>query len=724
MRRRILISVGAVLLLLLLAALALPPLATQLLVSAVQARAEVAGARVAIGGPVDITWLPRPLLRAQALSVASGTNPADPLVRAASLEAMFSWAGLLRGQPEATQLRLRGVQALALPLPPGDVDIVFEGYGMQVAVTSTDLSARLAIRRDAGTVILDTIALDRGRYAATGSGGLTFEEPTRVVLRLERVTRDGAPIGSFNVAASYARDGVLIERATFRTVEGAELSVFGHGSVAAPFRFEGGDEASSGPLVEASARLSATGTADDLEVELTELDARIGEGRLGGTIRGTLGPRSRSEADLRMDRLGVDALAAVPVAALAPFAADETTVRLRIGQVVWAKTAADGVIVDMVGSDGTFDLRELAIRNLGGAPMIARGRFVAGAAAVQAETLALRYGALEGSGSGSVDWSVVRPLLRADLALGPVALEPLLGETRPLPPEPTTRRAAAAAAQAASRPPPPAAWSRERIAFPALPPFDFDVTATSQLVSWHGKRLEAARLVTRWDGETLKVEDLSGKIYGGQLGATGQATFQDEPAFIGRGQLMGGDLRLLLTDVASVDAISGRGDIAAELTTFGDNPATMIGALAGIVRIAGRDGTVTGFDLAAASERLRRMNRPTDLLELARAGSGGRTAFSTLDGLFRIERGVATTEGLRLVARGGEARMMGSINLPLWTLNLLNELKVGDPAGLPPLAIKLSGSIAAPRSIFDIERLQSELLRRTGRTNSGGPSQR
>ncbi len=707
---------------LVLAALALPPLATQLLMSAVHARAEAAGVRVTTDEPVDITWLPRPLLRAQALSVATGTNPAEPVVRATSLDAMFSWAGLLRGQPEVTQLRLRGVQALALP--PGDVDIAFEGFGMQVAVTSTDLSARLAIRRDPGTLILDTIALDRGRYTATGSGGLSFEEPTRLVLRLERVTRDGAPVGSFNVAASYTRDGVLIERATFRTVEGAELSMFGHGSIAAPFRFEGGVEASSGPLVEASARLSATGTADDFQVELTELDARIGEGRLSGTVRGALGAKSRSEADLRMDRLAVDALAAVPVAALAPLIADETTVRLRIGQVVWAKTAAEGVIVDLAGSDGIFDLRELAIRNLGGAPFIARGRFVPDATSVRAEMLALRYGALEGSGVASVDWSAERPLLRADLALGPVVLEPLLGETRPLPPEPTTRRAAAAAAQAARQPPPPAAWSRERIAFPALPPFDFDVTATSPLVSWHGKRLETARLVTRWDGDTLKLEDLSGKIYGGQLGTTGQATFQDEPAFIGKGQLSGGDLRLLLTDVAGVDAISGRGDIAAELTTFGENPATMIGALAGIVRIAGRDGTVTGFDLAAASERLRRMNRPTDLLELARAGSGGRTPFQTLDGVFRIERGVATTDGLRLVARSGEARMTGSISLPSWTLNLVNELKVGDPAGLPPLALKLSGSIAAPRSVFDIERLQSELLRRTGRSNSGGPPQR
>jgi uncharacterized protein YhdP len=137
-----------------------------------------------------------------------------------------------------------------------------------------------------------------------------------------------------------------------------------------------------------------------------------------------------------------------------------------------------------------------------------------------------------------------------------------------------------------------------------------------------------------------------------------------------------------------------------------------VNSLAGIVRLAAREGAVTGFDLPAVSERIARMNRPTDLIEVARAGSGGRTPFQMFGGQFRLDRGIARTDDLRLVASKGEAHVRGSINLPRWTLDLVNELRVTEPSGVPPLAIKLDGPIQSPRQVFDINRLQSYLLRR------------
>jgi hypothetical protein len=137
-----------------------------------------------------------------------------------------------------------------------------------------------------------------------------------------------------------------------------------------------------------------------------------------------------------------------------------------------------------------------------------------------------------------------------------------------------------------------------------------------------------------------------------------------------------------------------------------------VNSLAGDIRIAAQQGIISGFDLAAVSERVKRLNKPTDVFELARAGSGGRTAFSSLEGHFHVDRGIIRTEVARLLAPSGEARMTGSVNLPAWSLDLVNELRVNGAGDLPPLVMKLNGPIYAPRSVFDIERLQRELLRR------------
>jgi hypothetical protein len=57
-------------------------------------------------------------------------------------------------------------------------------------------------------------------------------------------------------------------------------------------------------------------------------------------------------------------------------------------------------------------------------------------------------------------------------------------------------------------------------------------------------------------------------------------------------------------------------------------------------------------------------------------------------------------------------RTTGTIDLPQWTLDLVNELRLTEHPLLPPLVLKISGPIDAPRRVFDIERLQSYLLQR------------
>jgi uncharacterized protein involved in outer membrane biogenesis len=243
-------------------------------------------------------------------------------------------------------------------------------------------------------------------------------------------------------------------------------------------------------------------------------------------------------------------------------------------------------------------------------------------------------------------------------------------------------------------------------------PVDGELRVTTPLLEWRGKRLSDVRLLASARDLLLHVDEFSGDIYGGRLNIAGRVD-PAARAFAGTVLLSAADLKSALTDLAAADAISGRGDVAAGLAGHGDSWADLIGTLAGEVRFAAREGEVAGFDVSAVGDRIKRTSRATGILELARAGVGGRTRYSRADGTFKIEHGIARTRDFRVIARGGEARLTGTINLPAWRLDMVNEIGVTDPPDAPPVVVKLNGPLQEPRSVVDFQRLQSYLMRRS-----------
>ena len=265
-----------------------------------------------------------------------------------------------------------------------------------------------------------------------------------------------------------------------------------------------------------------------------------------------------------------------------------------------------------------------------------------------------------------------------------------------------------------SAPPPAKGWSRERFSLPALPAVEADLQLTAPRLTWRGLRLDEARLDGRLADQALVVDALAGRLYGGRFELKGRAAASDGvPAFSGTVSMSGGDLKAVLQDYAGINDIAGRFDGTAQLAASGTSPAELVAGLKGTAELHGREGAVEGFNLTGMSEGLKRLQRPTDLVEIFRLGlGGGRTPFSTIDGAFRIEQGVARLENVRLVARGGEARTTGSINLAAWTVDIGNQFRLTEHPDLPSFGFKLNGPLEAPRRVFDVQDLQAQLVRR------------
>jgi hypothetical protein len=110
--------------------------------------------------------------------------------------------------------------------------------------------------------------------------------------------------------------------------------------------------------------------------------------------------------------------------------------------------------------------------------------------------------------------------------------------------------------------------------------------------------------------------------------------------------------------------------------------------------------------MRAISERLKNLDRVTDLLDLARAGGHGETRFSRLAGTFRAENGVVRSDDLQLEAEASEGTATAVIDLPRWMIQGRVALRLVEHPNAPPIALILDGPLDNPRKVFDVNALQ------------------
>jgi len=323
-----------------------------------------------------------------------------------------------------------------------------------------------------------------------------------------------------------------------------------------------------------------------------------------------------------------------------------------------------------------------------------------------------------------------RTRLDATLSAGDISLDALLGDSVAAAMPVRANPARPAAIQPArtvggiSAPPPPQAAPREDVEVGGIPerfshaPIELDwmnsLDGTLRLdgtaMSWAGLHLAQPDVAVSLTDGKATVDRFSAKLWGGDL--TLSAALDSQGALTLGAALADGKLEQAALGLADLDLAEGSVDIAAELASTGHSAAELIGRLAGTGKIEAHDGTLRGFDLAAANARLK-SPAPASLITLAQAAmKGGETKFSSLTATIVATGGIFTTDDLKLIADGGTVDARLSVNLPANAIDSRALLHLADAPDAPPLTMVVSGPLDKPRRVLDINPLQTWLAQR------------
>lgn len=222
------------------------------------------------------------------------------------------------------------------------------------------------------------------------------------------------------------------------------------------------------------------------------------------------------------------------------------------------------------------------------------------------------------------------------------------------------------------------------------------VEAAQVLAGLHPVLRRAGADVSLRDG-TLRVERFTAALDGGAaMGTLVLDAMSDPPRAA---------VEASLSDVAvagpilgaSLDLAGGVLDARFDLSAAGHSPAALLATVSGTVRIAARDGTVSGFDLSGAGAALQAADRETLAAELRAALSGGTSPFARLEVPVEVRRGVATVGDARLDGPAGEASLSGTADLAGGTVDLRVVLRPRGAEDAPGLAVRLTGPAAEAR---------------------------
>jgi uncharacterized protein involved in outer membrane biogenesis len=238
---------------------------------------------------------------------------------------------------------------------------------------------------------------------------------------------------------------------------------------------------------------------------------------------------------------------------------------------------------------------------------------------------------------------------------------------------------------------------------------DGTVTIDATAFTWGALKFDTPSLtLTLADGKAT-LDKFNAKLWGGDF--TASAALDDSGAVSCGAQLANAQLKQAVLGVADLNLADGTLDLSADLTTTGNSPAELMGRLAGSGKIAARDGTLRGFDLKAADDRLKTPSAAS-LVTLIQAGASGETKFKTLAGTVKATGGIFTTDDLAMTADGGTLNASGAVNLPAYAMDARADLHLADAASAPPLVLRVSGALSNPHKVVDINPLQNWLAQR------------
>ena len=213
-------------------------------------------------------------------------------------------------------------------------------------------------------------------------------------------------------------------------------------------------------------------------------------------------------------------------------------------------------------------------------------------------------------------------------------------------------------------------------------------------------KLEKVHLGVKAAGGKVDAEPLTADLYQGRLNGAASVNANDN-RFALKADLPGVAIGPLLKDALNNDMLEGKGNVALDVQTAGNTVTAMKKALAGSARLSLKDGALKGINLDDLIRKLKKLP--------GQSSSQQRTDITELTASFVIKNGVAHNDDL--AAKAPLLRLSGAGDVDIGA-NALNYLaKVSGESGGPALAVKIDGTLDAPKFHPDLGGLARDLAK-------------
>jgi len=273
-----------------------------------------------------------------------------------------------------------------------------------------------------------------------------------------------------------------------------------------------------------------------------------------------------------------------------------------------------------------------------------------------------------------------------------------------------------AKSETAEDPAQPPHWSEEPIDVAALEVMDGRLDLKARRLTTADFAFEDLTLVAESRGPRLTVQQLSGRLFGGQANIAASLDAAGElPRVETEIKLEGVDLNRLLTATIGDSPATGTAFFDGRYRGSGISERAIVSSLSGNGHLGADGGVIRGVDLVALN---RRMGSLTTIADFARVTAatlgGGETAYRHVGFDLVADDGELQSENVMADVDGAEIDFSSRIYLPAWSTDSRARISLAAHPDAPPVGARISGWLADPEIAFSTERLEQWAVGRFG----------
>ncbi|HJD55819.1 MAG TPA: AsmA family protein [Rickettsia endosymbiont of Pyrocoelia pectoralis] len=210
-------------------------------------------------------------------------------------------------------------------------------------------------------------------------------------------------------------------------------------------------------------------------------------------------------------------------------------------------------------------------------------------------------------------------------------------------------------------------------------------------------------------GGKLNITSVNANIYGGELNANGYVDSSKSQNISMKIDLKNAYLKSLTPQGNKIKITDGRLSFKTDLNSAGTSVYDYVKNLNGQFNVNSDNGKISGFDLNRIADAVSNAKNSEGVLNLINNFlSGGSTSFNNLIVSGNIENGIVKLSQCSLDASPAKANVGGQVNLPQYVMDVSASVTIKE---LPPLAVKLYGSLNNPQHKLDMKALKTYLVK-------------